>query len=1793
MLKERLKRIGVWFLTASLLMGSVQFPARAEETPERVNVALDAEASASEVESGTDFTADKAIDGDRDTRGSRWGTNKDSSPVWMQLAWDDVQVIDGCTVVWERRTARNYKIEVSNTGAEGSWETVYEKAEMPENRIEEITFDAVEAKYLRLYVSEISATCPEDAMEWASISVYELEVYAAAGTADTGENLAKSSTASASEFEAGTSFTADKAIDGDKENTRWASNEGSKPVWLQLAWEEPQEMKTFYIKWERRTAQNYKLEVSDTGEDGSWRAVYESDQIPAAKEDEIVLDKAVTAKYLRLYVSEINAACPDDTTQWASVSVYEFEVYKKKRPDNTSQLQKIAAGIKAAEIAEDGSHIVMPEVPAGITVSFCADYEQVIGEDGTIYAPLTGRNIKGIFEVTDGKDSAKTGEFTVAVPGVHEDAGKNAKPAVIPELQEWYGGEGTFFAKASAKIVVGNAALKATADAFAADYKAVTGFDISVTEGTKENAGEGDYYFGLAQSGQGLGKEGYTMEVGDAVAVEAEQATGVYWATRSILQILKQYGGSIPKGIAKDYPKYEVRAFMIDVGRKPFALDTLYQFAKNMAWYKMNSFQIHLSDNLIFHEDYPTLEEAAEQSYAGFRLESGVVNEDTKKSATSEDMYYTKDEFRSFIQDSRAIGVDIVPEFDMPAHALPFTRAFPQFMTKKAGGGHAYLIEELNLEQEGVTEWAQSIWNDYFEGDNPVFDEDMTVHIGTDEYHGTEGEAGRELFRKFSDDMIKFVQGKGRDVRMWGSLSNKYGKTPVASEGVQLNIWNTGYADPTAMYKLGYELINTLEGWNYIVPAAGYYNDYINASNIYSNWQPNVIGDLNASAGDDQILGGCYAIWHDSIDTRANGISQYDSFDRFFKPLPAYGAKLWGDAKDRTYNEFAEVAAKTGTAPNTNVYAEVDFATKTIADYTFDQSLNKDSSANGFDLTGSENTELVTSTGGKALALKGGASYAETPLDLIGENAVVTMKVKMDADASGEQILCESKDAFGAYGTYAIKASQKITGKVGYSREGYNFSFDYELPKNEWVELSFHSGQNSVALYVNGELVDNNPAIYFENHPENELTEILKAKKITKVATMLAPLGRIGSNTNSFKGQIENLTVTASQELSADYGALDRSKWKAEACSQATSEGPAEDAIDGDDNTYWHSDWSNDTTVSEENPHWFKVTLDQPAMINKLTYLPRQSSRNGRIFTYSIEVEKADGTTELVADHAIWPDNASRKTATFSPIEAKSVKILIYEAAGDNNGIHATIGELNLYEPVSFSKEDLQKEIAKYSDYRAESFTEMSWKAFVKARTAAEQTVQGGKDATEFLYAYEQLKAAAGNLVSKLEDNLKVLREAISTAEGLLENVVIYTEESVKALQDAVEEAKTVLNNPNATADQIRSAVEKLENTKLVENPAIIAKREELTGEVAAAEEMITQTDVYTAATISALRRAVNAANRVLNNENASLEELTQAFDDLKAVDIVTIAQEELNTRKEELVSLIAASREALAASGYTEASVRALQGAIAEAETIVNQENATLEAVMEVFQKLQDAKAALTPVDPAIAQKKTQLTAAITAAEALLANTAGYTAESVAALQQAVANAKTVLNNANATAAELDAAIAAVTGAKLEGVSNIEPAPQIPAVGTVKTEKGLQFKVTKSDLTNGTVTVVKPQSKKVKKVTIPATVKINGVTFKVTAIAANAFQNAKSLETVTIGKNVTKIGKNAFNKCSKLRKVTFKGIKSPKIGTKAFKGTNAKCTVKAPKKMGKKEFNKLKTALKKAKISSKSSIKK
>lgn len=111
-------------------------------------------------------------------------------------------------------------------------------------------------------------------------------------------------------------------------------------------------------------------------------------------------------------------------------------------------------------------------------------------------------------------------------------------------------------------------------------------------------------------------------------------------------------------------------------------------------------------------------------------------------------------------------------------------------------------------------------------------------------------------------------------------------------------------------------------------------------------------------------------------------------------------------------------------------------------------------------------------------------------------------------------------------------------------------------------------------------------------------------------------------------------------------------------------------------------------------------------------------------------------------------------------------------------------------------------------------------------------------------------------------------------------------------------------------------------------------------------------------------------------------------------------------------------------------------------------------------------------------------------------------------------------------------------------------------------------YKVTKIGNAERTVEYVKPVKKSVSRVTIPETIKVDGITYKVTGIAKNAFRNYKKLKQVTIGKQVKAIGAHAFYNCKKLKSITIKTTNLTKktVGAKAFKGIYVEADIRTPK---------------------------
>lgn len=596
-------------------------------------------------------------------------------------------------------------------------------------------------------------------------------------------------------------------------------------------------------------------------------------------------------------------------------------------------------------------------------------------------------------------------------------AAVNPKPFVVPELKQWTGKDGNFTPGKDTRIVCTsqNPELLRIARMFADDYQQMFGQTLSVAQG---KATSGDFVLSLSADKK-LDEEGYAIKITDRVAISAPTPTGLYWSTRTLLQLAEQnQERSLPQGTIRDYPDYPLRGFMIDCGRKFIPMAYLQDLVKIMAYYKMNTLQVHLNDNGF--KQY--FEHNWDKTYAAFRLES-----ETYPGLTARDGSYSKKEFIDFQKQAASNFVEIIPEIDVPAHSLALTHYKPEIGSKEYGMDH------LDLFKPETYEFVDALFKEYLEGDNPVF-VGKRVHIGTDEYSNAKKDVV-EKFRAFTDHYIRFVEGFGKQAVVWGALSHAKGDTPVKSENVVMNAWYNGYADPATMIKDGYQLISIPDGLVYIVPKAGYYYDYLNEPYLYKEWTPAHIGKAVFDEKHPSILGGMFAIWNDHV---GNGISVKDIHHRIFSPLQTLSVKMWTGAQTGIpYETFNEKRALLSEAPGVNQLARI-----------------------------GKKPELVYER--STVAPGSTSDYPE-----IGYNYTVSFDITGAKESEGTELFRSPNAVF--------YLSDPIRGMMGFARDGYLNTFPYKVNPGEKATIQIEGDNCSTTLRVNGKVVDemNTQKLYF------------------------------------------------------------------------------------------------------------------------------------------------------------------------------------------------------------------------------------------------------------------------------------------------------------------------------------------------------------------------------------------------------------------------------------------------------------------------------------------------------------------------------------------------------------------------------------------------------------------------------------------------------------------------------------------------------------------------------------------
>lgn len=765
-----------------------------------------------------------------------------------------------------------------------------------------------------------------------------------------GENLILQKKAKlTADSEEGKDFRAMYAGDGNHtdETLRWSSENDweNNDHWLMADFGEPVSIGAVRIYWERTNAKGYALEYSQDKENWQQASVFE--EAPEQKEQQIVLNEPVEARYFRLHVTDVLKEESDLSLYYQNVSVQELEVYRQLEDCFVVETPVIEAGSRRT--------LELPTVPEPYSISFGgADYDVLVNMDGKITDTIADTQVQlGFILEKDGEmqelpgiqtkipaserveadgeratvesdkkaEQDATGEVrehasAVTLPegftamewmpasatGVIESAGQEipsdeiseAAPVVAPATSSSSDWTTRFI-----RVVYRDEELERTAQLFATELSGQLLQDVSVEKlADTEKPTEGDIVLNFRKAvGDGkewtqtLGDEGYELnleaESPGVISISARTKRGVRWGCVALGQLLEKSEGQLPTGVLRDYPAWSVRGFGIDVGRRPVSLELLYRIAEELSKHQMNTLQIHLNDNqIISQSDYDGTKEGARQLYAGFRLESDVRNR-AGQSITSQDLYYSKEEFAQFIEDAAVMGVEVVPEIDTPAHSLALTKVFP----KLGLSGDPESVDQLDLSNPAAQKLAEMIWSEYLT-ESDVFSGTGTVHIGMDEYFGNQ-KAFVDYMKALSDYVAEAAPEK--TIRMWGSLSKTGQDYSGLSRKIQLQIWDTDWTDPQEMYDAGFSVINSLSSSLYLIPGGGY--DRLDLDFLEKKWQPNVFETQERTwelpRWSSRTLGACYMLWNDYASQDGNEITEDGLFERFAEPLDILARKLW------------------------------------------------------------------------------------------------------------------------------------------------------------------------------------------------------------------------------------------------------------------------------------------------------------------------------------------------------------------------------------------------------------------------------------------------------------------------------------------------------------------------------------------------------------------------------------------------------------------------------------------------------------------------------------------------------------------------------------------------------------------------------------------------------------------------------------------------------------------------------------------------------------------------------------
>lgn len=898
-------------------------------------------------------------------------------------------------------------------------------------------------------------------------------------------------------------------------------------------------------------------------------------------------------------------------------------------------------------VSEDGSRIILPSSSNENyeVILYGSSNEAVIAMDGTIHAPLEDMEVSVMYKVVNREDETdfaldQRAEASLVIPGRFSAAETdNARPRILPGIQEWKGDTGSLVLDASARLIVQDEALQDSAQVIQEYFAGMLGWDIEIST---DPAAAGDIVLSLNSDLHALGEEGYTLQTADVVSIQAPSAKGVLYGGTTLVQILMQEGNSVPKGQIRDYPAYEVRSCMQDVARFYMPLDYLEEVTQYMAFFKLNEFHVHINDN------------GGEQGRA-LRVESKKYPE--LNSSLNPEEVYSQEDYRDYQKRCARYGIEVVTEIDTPAHSGFIADYDPSLMLD---GYH------IDLSNENVLPFIKSLLDEYLDGDDPVF-QGSKFNIGTDEYDKNYS----ELVRAYMNELIEYVSGKGREVRLWASLGTNgfNGTTPVSNNAVG-HYWSASWASYDEMLNMGYPCINNNDGNLYTVPGAGYYHDYIDFENLYNNWEAHyLVPSYHIAKANPLMLGSEAACWYDT----KTGMSEFDIFDRTREQIALMAEKNWSGIKreGQSAEEFVsrvEDLAKRG--PLTNPARYVESQGETVVSYDFESVQDDtvlDASGNGYDglLTGTSVEADPQRSGNQVLALNQEGSLS-LPFDSMGFPYSISFDLYLDGTQAENAVLFSGKDG-------VMYANYEGTGKIAYQRKGYTYLFDVKIPENVWVSVLLTCDNEACRLYFND--------LFAAQGHYHKVTGASKEAS----STFVLPLEEVGSG---LQGWLDNLTIHNAARSYEEISGMDLLDYSNRALKKPVQVSGLE-VSDGRFTGEMANDGDASTRVSLERKDdaWWQVDLEKVYRLEEIVI-----NWNEKPNSYQIQVSEDGETWTTVYEDKACTERASgietislNRTVSARYVRYQQLKQFLYKT-DTYTGYYS--GNFREFEVWAFSEED-------------------------------------------------------------------------------------------------------------------------------------------------------------------------------------------------------------------------------------------------------------------------------------------------------------------------------------------------------------------------------------------------------------------------------------------------------------------------------------------------------------------------